>query len=119
MAEALANFVARVPAGRCPAVSVESTYCSGNVLVTIRGKLDKVAAAIVDEVLAIVVHRPTTRTVDVDLSGVQFVDAAGLHCLTRARREAATSACPFNVHLGDIGTARDLLHLPHRAAVAD
>jgi len=109
MDDRVANFVSRVPASQSRSFSVESIHSGGNVRVTIVGKLDEHAAPVIEEVIAVVAHRPTTKTVDVDVSGVRFIDQAGVRSLIRARREAAASARAFRLLVAESGTVRQIL----------
>ena len=69
MDDLTSSFVDRLPASRCPPATVESVDCEGRVLVIVAGELDISTAPLVGEVtLASISNRPTTSSVEVDVS---------------------------------------------------
>jgi anti-anti-sigma factor len=107
MDDASAKLFRRVP-GRC---TVESVSCAGHVLIMLSGELDFDAAPDVVEALAVAGRTAKVKTVDVDVSGVTYIDAAGLYGLILAQQEATANARTFRLLVGESGPVRTLLNL--------
>jgi anti-sigma B factor antagonist len=105
----LASLGGRISMSRLSVVWVDSIRCDGTVLVMISGELDMVSAGMVDEALAVVVAGPITSGVEVDVSGVRYIDMSGVHCLVRAHRQAMESSRTFRWLVGESGAVRRLL----------
>jgi anti-sigma B factor antagonist len=81
------------------------------VLVMVSGELDMSSGSRVEEALAIALDEPSTTTVEVDVSGVTFIDMAGLQSLRLARQAAVERNRTFRLLTGESGAVRRLLQL--------
>jgi anti-anti-sigma factor len=87
----------------------------GAATIRIAGELDLAAGDLVLEAVAVALVATTRPTggeaeVQLDLSGVSFIDCAGLSALLRAQRSAAARGC--TLHVGGMSAAvRRLLEL--------
>ena len=67
-------------------MNVGSSESGGRIAVSLRGELDLVDAGAVAAALRAVAARD--RWIIVDLSGLEYIDAAGVAALSRGRRQA-------------------------------
>jgi anti-anti-sigma factor len=87
---------------------------AGGTWVSVAGELDLSTCSQLDEVLAAVVATTTAR-VEVDLSGVSFLDCRAVATLVNARNEAIRRGVRFTVH-NAAGIVRRVLELAGVAA---
>jgi anti-sigma B factor antagonist len=81
-----------VAAEQAPALTVCDQWDDGTVTVTVRGEIDTSTADTLSERLAAVADGDPQRVV-IDLSGVGFLDSAGLRAFVRLRK-ALPARCP-------------------------
>jgi anti-anti-sigma factor len=70
-------------------LAVEFTVNGDEAQLAVDGELDMCTAHIVEESVDACVSQADVRSIEVDLRGVSFCDAAGLRALVRSRRSAA------------------------------
>ena len=72
----------------------------GGCTVTVAGEVDTLGAPVLGGCLDQLLARPDVRTVELDLSGVTFLDSAGLTALVRAHRRAEGTGRVLRVRCG-------------------
>jgi anti-anti-sigma factor len=99
-------------AAAVPALRIEvADGGEGVVVVRVAGELDTAAAPALCGALDDVLARPGGRGCVVDLTGVTFLDCAGLHPVLRARAAACRSGRTLTVHGGTDRAVGRLLEL--------
>jgi anti-sigma B factor antagonist len=88
----------------------------GGCTVTVAGEVDTLGAPVLGGCLDQLLARPDVRTVELDLSGVTFLDSAGLTALVRAHRTAESSGRVLRLHCG---TGRAVLRPLQLTGLAD
>ena len=73
----------------------------GNVSMRIAGELDAAAEPVVVDRLQDAIGEPGVRGVDLDLTGVTFVDSSGLRSLLLCRRHTDASGIPLRLAVVD------------------
>jgi len=92
-----------VPAGPDPgAFGVHVDTVDGGCTVTVTGDVDVTSAPVLADCLQSMLARPDLTAVDLDLSGVTFLNAAGLRVLVVAHRAARTTGTVLRVHAGRV-----------------
>ena len=77
--------------------TVDVVRCGGKEVVTIRGELDLATAPLLRAVLD-TVHARRPRRVEVDLSGVSYLDASAMTTLVAARRRLGARGTTLALH---------------------
>jgi anti-sigma B factor antagonist len=88
----------------------------GGGTVTVVGDLDTLSAPVLGGCLAELLDHPDVRAVELDLSGVTFLDSAGLTVLASAHRTAQRAGQVLRVRCG---TARAVLRPLQITGLAD
>jgi len=78
-----------------PLAIAEHPADAGMVRLAVSGELDLATAADLEHAVALAITRPGVRTVVVELSGLTFLDAAGIAALSRSRIAADASGVPL------------------------
>ncbi len=102
-----ADAIPAVPALRIEVVGDGDGGC----VVLVRGELDTAAAGALQGALDDVLGRPGTRTCVVDLTGVTFLDCAGVHPLVQAHAAVRRSGRSLVVRTGTDPAVDRLLRL--------
>lgn len=82
------------------AMTLEIVPTAGATAVTVRGEVDADSAPGLRACLLQVLDRPGVTTVDLDLTGVTFLDSAGLTALVVAHRAARSSGRVLTMRCG-------------------
>lgn len=85
---------------RQPAQSLEILVAprdSGGVLITVKGDLDAFSVDYVDAQIGDVFNQSAPTAVDLDLAGVEFIDAAAVVRLRRLHDIAAGAGCILSI----------------------
>jgi anti-sigma B factor antagonist len=91
------------PSGPDPgAFAVHVDTVDGSCTVTVTGDVDVTSAPVLAGCLQSLLARPELTAVDLDLSGVTFLNAAGLRALAVAHRTARTTGTVLRVHVGRV-----------------
>ncbi len=98
------------------ALDVRVGPINGGCTVTVVGDLDTVSAPVLGGCLEELLTRPGVRAVELDLSGVTFLDAAGLTVLARADRTARRAGQVLRMRCG---TGRAVLRPLQITGLAD
>ena len=91
-------------------VSVTSDRSGGVLTVAVSGEVDLASAPDVEQAIADALRTDGVTTVQVDLSGVRFLDSSGIALLLRGRRDADERAVGYRV-TGVRGIAKQVLEL--------
>ena len=78
---------------RCPLVSTDHDSDTGRLRLLVHGDLDAVSAHRLQQSLIDVLRRTSPCDLVVDLSGVTFLDSAGLEALLRCQADAEQLEC--------------------------
>ena len=97
-------------------LTVRVGMIDGRCTVTVVGEVDTLGAPVLDGCLDQLLVRPDVRTVELDLSGVTFLDSAGLTALVRAHRTAEGSGRVLRLRCG---TGRSVLRPLQITGLAD
>ena len=81
-------------------IDVQLTTSDDGCSVTVVGEVDSTTAPGLRECLLAALERPGSAPVEVDLSGVTFLDSAGLSALATAHRAAVSADRVFRVRCG-------------------
>ena len=81
-------------------MTIETVRTAAGWAVTVRGEVDAGAAPGLRSCLLEVLDHPDVRTVDLDLTGVTFLDSAGLTTLVVAHRAAEGSGRTLALRCG-------------------
>ncbi|WP_222195411.1 STAS domain-containing protein [Modestobacter italicus] len=87
-------------------IDVRAATSSAGCTITISGEVDSATAPGLRNCLLEVLGRPGTASVEVDLSGVTFLDSAGLSALATAHRAAESAGRQLSMRCG---TARAVI----------
>jgi anti-sigma B factor antagonist len=82
-------------------IDVRSATSADGCLITVTGEIDSTTAPGLRTCLLEVLGRPGTTTVVVDLTGVSFLDSAGLSALATAHRAAEAGGRSLQMRVGD------------------
>jgi anti-sigma B factor antagonist len=78
---------------RCPLIEVRPADDDGPVRLLISGDIDEISARHLQQCLIDVLRRDPPRDLGVDVSGVTFLDAAGIEALLRCQADARQLEC--------------------------
>jgi len=81
-------------------IDVRAAPSADGALITVSGEIDSTTAPGLRTCLLEVLDRPGTLTVEVDLSGVTFLDSAGLSALATAHRAAEAGGRTLQMRCG-------------------
>ena len=82
-------------------IDVRAATSADGALITVSGEIDSTTAPGLRTCLLEVLDRPGTLTVEVDLTGVTFLDSAGLSALANAHRAAEAGGRSLRMRVGD------------------
>jgi anti-sigma B factor antagonist len=91
-------------------ISVSGDHSGSILTVAVSGDIDLVTKAAVETAVAGAVATPGVTRVEVDLSGVDFLDSSGLALLLKSRRSADENDVEFRV-TGAHGVAKRILEM--------
>lgn len=91
-------------------LSVSTSWQDRVATVSLGGDLDLAARDSVERAIGGAVHAEGTRSVVVDLSGVQFIDSSGIGMLLKGRRQADAAGVGYRVGAAT-GMVRQVLGL--------
>jgi anti-sigma B factor antagonist len=81
-------------------IDVQLTTSADGCSVTVVGEVDSSTAPALRDCLLTALERPGSAAVEVDLSGVTFLDSAGLSALATAHRAAVSADRPLRIRCG-------------------
>ena len=81
-------------------IDVRAATSVDGAMITVSGEIDSTTAPGLRTCLLEVLDRPGTVTVDVDLTGVSFLDSAGLSALATAHRAAEAGGRTLRMRVG-------------------
>ncbi|MFQ1003970.1 STAS domain-containing protein [Modestobacter sp. SSW1-42] len=81
-------------------IDVRAASSADGAEITVSGEIDSTTAPGLRTCLLEVLDRPGTTTVDVDLTGVTFLDSAGLSALATAHRAAEAGGRTLRMRVG-------------------
>ena len=93
---------------RCPLVSTDHDAGTGRLRLFVHGDLDAVSARRLQQSLIDVLRRTSPGDLVVDLSGVTFLDSAGVEALLRCQADAEQLECRLALVNPGAGTYRVL-----------
>lgn len=82
-------------------IDVRAATSADGCVITVNGEIDSTTAPGLRGCLLEVLDRPGTTTVEVDLTGVTFLDSAGLSALATAHRAAEAGGRVLQMRVGD------------------
>ena len=81
-------------------IDVRAATSADGCMITVSGEIDSTTAPGLRSCLLEVLDRPGTATVEVDLTGVTFLDSAGLSALATAHRAAEAGGRTLQMRVG-------------------
>ena len=81
-------------------IDVRAATSADGCTITVSGEIDSTTAPGLRSCLLEVLERPGTMSVEVDLTGVTFLDSAGLSALATAHRAAEAGGCTLQMRVG-------------------
>jgi anti-sigma B factor antagonist len=91
------------------ALSLSSRRDAGQAILTVSGEIDIMTADALEQAIATIIDSGAGEVI-VDLSGVTFMDSAGINALLKGRRSADDHGQRFRVN-GATGIVRQVLDL--------
>ena len=81
-------------------IDVRAATSADGTMISVSGEIDSTTAPGLRSCLLEVLDRPGTTTVEVDLTGVTFLDSAGLSALATAHRAAEAGGRTLRMRVG-------------------